>query len=104
MFLINVTFCCVFLVAVAFSVYAVVLFCLLWHFNVSVVSSVCCGVCLFVIAGGIGLLWRFWFAAVFIVRFAVVLFGLLLHFSVCCSVFRFTLLQCSLRVDLQCMQ
>ena len=81
MFLINVTFCCVFLVAVAFSVYAVVLFCLPLHFNVSVVSSVCCGVCLFVIAGGVGLLWRFWFAAV--------LFGLLWCSSVCCCVFLF---------------
>ena len=68
----------------AFSVYAVVLFGLLWRFNVSVVSSVCCGVCLFVIAGGVGLLLRFWFAAV--------LFGLLWCSSVCCHVFLFAVM------------
>ena len=83
-FLINVTFWCVLLVAVAFFVYAVVLFCLLWHFNVSVVPSVCCGVCLFVIAGGVSLLWRY--------RFAAVLFGLLWSSSVCCCVFLFAVM------------
>ena len=91
MFLINVPFCCVFLVAVAFSVYAVVLFCLPWHFNVSVVSSVCCGVCLFVIAGGAGFVVAF-LVCCSIVWFAV-FFGLLVRSSVCCSVFRFTVLQ-----------
>ena len=78
---------CVFLVAVAFSVYAVVLFGLLWRFNVSVVSSVCCGVCLFVIVGGVCLLWHF-LVCCGIVRFAVLFFGLLSRFSVCCNVFR----------------
>ena len=67
----------------AFSVYAVVLFGWLWRFNVSVASSVCCGVCLFVIAGGVGLL-RFWFDAV--------LFGLLWCSSVCCHVFQFAVM------------
>ena len=66
---VNVTFWCVLLVAVAFFVYAVVVFCLLWHFNVSVAPSVCCGVCLFVIAGGVSLLWRY--------RFVAILLGLL---------------------------
>ena len=61
---------------------------LLWRFNVSVASSVCCGVSLFVIAGGVGLLWRF-LVCCSIARFAVVFFGLLSRFSVCCSVFRF---------------
>ena len=88
-FLINVTFCgcCVFLVAVAFSVYAVVLFGMLWLFNVSVVLSVCRGVCLFVIVGGVCLLWHF-LVCCGIVRFAVLFFGLLSRFSVCCNVFR----------------
>ena len=82
-FLINVTFWCVLLVAVAFFVHAV-LFCLLWHFNVSVVPSVCCGVCLFVIAGGGSLMWRY--------RFAAVLFGLLWSSSVGCCVFLFAVM------------
>ena len=75
------TFCCscAVLVAMAFSVYALVLSGLLWHFNVSVVSSVCCGVCLFGIMGGVS-----WFAAV--------LFGLLRCSSVCCHVFLFALM------------
>ena len=60
----------------------------LWRFNVSVASSVCCGVSLFVIAGGVGLLWRF-LVCCSIARFAVVFFGLLSRCSVCCSVFRF---------------